>query len=575
MWLSKFTIHSLKLKSIEHSALLRSIVKGDNFISIQIRKRSTIKTMETQEPILKIPQGLIKGLKRKTIYDHDFYSFEGIPYAQPPLGELRFKAPVPAGNWTDVRDCRESDLKPLQKNHLGVAEGTEDCLYLNVFAKQLQPKEKLPVMVWIYGGAFNTGSGIRTKYSPDYFMQKNVILVTFNYRLSSLGFLSLADPSCEVPGNAGLKDQVMALKWVKDNISYFGGDEQNITLFGESAGGASVHFMAVTEQTKGLFHKAICMSGCISNPWAFSGISTDLPYRLACEKGYSGANEDKLVLEYLRKLPAEQLVLIDKLNLEAVGRGGFYAFIPSLEPYDNEGSVIRKPLEDLIKSGWGNEIPMMIGGTSFEGLVRYSQIKKKPVLEIFNAKPELYFPAEVQKKLTEEKRDLLVAKVKELHFKDTNEIMGFMDYDSYISFWEGLYRFIKSRQCSSTAPTYQYVFDFDSPTFNHHRTMFCNGDINTGVAHADDLSYIFYAYYSWKLEKDSREYLTIQRMIKMWTNFAKNSNPNCEFTKESPWQTVEESDAKKWFRISNDLKFEEMPEDFKRKLDFWVGLYDI
>ncbi|XP_065360625.1 esterase B1-like [Calliphora vicina] len=574
MWLSKFTLHSLKLKSIENIVLINSVIKSNYFICNQIRKRSTSKAMATQEKLLKIPQGLIKGLKRKTIYDHDFYSFEGIPYAQPPLGELRFKAPVAADNWSDVRDCRECDLKPLQKNHEGVAEGLEDCLYLNVFAKTLEAKEKLPVMVWIYGGAFNTGSAIRNKYSPDYFMQENVILVTFNYRLSSLGFLSMEDPSCEVPGNAGLKDQVMALKWVKDNISYFGGDEENITLFGESAGAASVHFMTVTEQTRGLFHKAICMSGCISNPWAFSGKSTELPYRLACEKGYSGANEDKLVLEYLRNMPAEQLVLIDKLNLEAVGKGGFYAFIPCLEPYDNETAVIRKPLEELIKSSWGNEIPMMIGGTSFEGLVRYSQIKKKPVLEIYNAKPELYFPAKVQKKLTKEKTELLVKQLKELHFKNTSEIMGFMDYDSFISFWEGIHLFIKSRQLSSGVPTYQYLFDFDSPTFNHHRTMFCNGDINTGVAHADDLSYIFYAYYSWKLEKDSKEYLTIQRMIKMWTNFAKSSNPNCEFTKDSPWKTVEESNVSKWLRISNDLKFEEMPEDFRKKLNFWVGLYD-
>lgn len=90
-----------------------------------------------REPVLKISQGLIKGLKRKTIYDHDFYSFEGIPYAQPPLGDLRFKAPVPASGWSDVRDCRESDLKPLQKNHQGIAEGSEDCLYLNVFAKKV------------------------------------------------------------------------------------------------------------------------------------------------------------------------------------------------------------------------------------------------------------------------------------------------------------------------------------------------------------------------------------------------------------------------------------------------------
>ena len=282
-------------------------------------------------------------------------------------------------------------------------------------------------MVWIYGGAFNTGSGIRTKYSPDYFMQENIILVTFNYRLSSLGFLSVADPACEVPGNAGLKDQVLALKWVKENISYFGGDNKNITVFGESAGGASVHYMTICEQTKGLFHKAICMSGVVKNPWAFSGPSTHWPYRLACEKGYSGPNEDKLVLDYLRKVPAEDLVLVDKLNLEAVGQGGFYAFVPCLEPYDSANGVITKPLEELTANAWGNQIPMVIGGTSFEGLVRYSQIKKKKVIDLYNNNPELYFPLELRKTLTADRTKKLVQQLKELHFKDTTDVLGFMD----------------------------------------------------------------------------------------------------------------------------------------------------
>lgn len=137
----------------------------------------------------------------------------------------------------------------------------------------------------------------------------------------------------------------------------------------------------------------------------------------------------------------------------------------------------------------------------------------------------------------------------------------------------GIHRIIKSRHSANATPTYQYLFDFDSPTFNHHRTIFCGDDIKEGVAHADDLSYIFYAYYSWKLDKNSKEYLTIQRMIKMWTAFAKTSNPNCEYTKDSPWKPVQESDVYNWLRISNELSFEQMDEKFKNKLNFWMGLY--
>lgn len=125
----------------------------------------------------------------------------------------------------------------------------------------------------------------------------------------------------------------------------------------------------------------------------------------------------------------------------------------------------------------------------------------------------------------------------------------------------------------ATAPTYQYLFDFDSPTFNHHRKMFCGTDIEKGVAHADDLAYLFYSFYSWKLERDSKEFLTIQRMIDMWTSFAEKSNPNCEHIKDTEWKPLSEANVHQWLKISNDLQFEEMPQDFKHKLQIWNSLY--
>lgn len=283
-------------------------------------------------------------------------------------------------------------------------------------------------MVWIYGGAFNTGSCVRQKYGPDYLMKENVILVTFNYRLSSLGFLSLCDPACEVPGNAGLKDQVLALKWVKENISQFGGDIHNITLFGESAGASSVNYMLATPQTEGLFQKAICMSGCILNNWAFNENATELAYSLACDKGFNGPNEDSMILKFLQKLPAEQLVQIDKLNLKASIKGGFYAFVPTREPYDTEGSVVRKNLKDLLSSSWGNNIPVMIGGTSFEGLVRYSQLKNKPqIMDLYKNNPEMFLPEEVKNKHSKEILKSLAEQLKTIHFKDSSDIINFMD----------------------------------------------------------------------------------------------------------------------------------------------------
>lgn len=133
--------------------------------------------------------GRVRGLQRKTIYDEElYYAFEGIPYAKPPLGELRFRAPQPPDSWKGVRNCTTYREKPLQRNMvMGLIEGSEDCLYLNVYAKHLQSEKPLPVMVWIYGGGFQKGEASRDIYSPDYFMKQNVVLVTISYRLGALG----------------------------------------------------------------------------------------------------------------------------------------------------------------------------------------------------------------------------------------------------------------------------------------------------------------------------------------------------------------------------------------------------
>lgn len=145
--------------------------------------------------------------------------------------------------------------------------GDEDCLYLNVFTPEKpQVGKQLPVMVWIHGGGFANGCGNQEWYGPDYLVPKGVILVSINYRLAAFGFLSFANTEC--PGNFGLKDQSLGLKWVQQNISAFGGDPNNVTIFGESAGSASVHYQVLSPLSRGLFQKAIAQSACSINPFA-------------------------------------------------------------------------------------------------------------------------------------------------------------------------------------------------------------------------------------------------------------------------------------------------------------------
>ena len=189
----------------------------------------------------------------------------GIRYAQPPINELRFKAPQLYQEQEGVYDVsKESHVVCPQQggfgppgSQLGKIQGQEDCLLLNIYVPDTifvdAPQSKLPVMVWIHGGAFKLGSNNYNRLGPQHFVTKDVIVISVNYRLGPLGFLSLG--SEEVPGNAGLRDQLMALTWVKENIENFGGDPDSVTFFGESAGSRSINFHILSPLGNGLFQR--------------------------------------------------------------------------------------------------------------------------------------------------------------------------------------------------------------------------------------------------------------------------------------------------------------------------------
>ncbi|KAK7083393.1 hypothetical protein SK128_020036, partial [Halocaridina rubra] len=190
--------------------------------------------------IIDVSQGRIVG-QVKIVANYTFHSFESIPFAKPPVGALRFKDPEPADPW--VGDLNATLAPPTCPQFIVV--GDEDCLYLNVYTPvdSLNQTESLPVMVYIHGGAFYLGGSYFFR-GVQPLVQHNVIMVTINYRLGVLGFLSTEDAAA--PGNQGLKDQTLALQWVHDNIAAFGGDPDKITIFGESAGSASVHYQLIT-----------------------------------------------------------------------------------------------------------------------------------------------------------------------------------------------------------------------------------------------------------------------------------------------------------------------------------------
>jgi len=179
--------------------------------------------------------GPVKGARKVSALGKEYLSFRGMPYMKAPLGKLRFQNAIPPTKWTEPFDATEEGPSYCMTDFMtGTNDGQENGNSINVYTKSLKPEKLRPVMIFIHGGAFSRGSSRTDLYGPDYLLEKDVILVTFNYRLGAIGFLSLEDPSLNVPGNCGLKDQVFALNWIQTNIENFGGDPKNCCIFGES-----------------------------------------------------------------------------------------------------------------------------------------------------------------------------------------------------------------------------------------------------------------------------------------------------------------------------------------------------
>ncbi|KAJ4446944.1 hypothetical protein ANN_13646, partial [Periplaneta americana] len=263
-----------------------------------------------------LPHGRLQGHRLLSRKGREIFSFQGIPYAKPPVGELRFQPPQPPEPWTGVLkatkegpDCIQRPF-PARPNSPEIV-GDEDCLYLNVYTPQLpadgEATELLPVMVWIHGGGLLGGSGSTDLYGPQYLLDKEIVLVTINYRLGPLGFLSTGDEVC--PGNNGFKDQVAALRWVRDNIAAFGGNPDSVTIFGESAGGVSVHYLVLSEASRGLFHRGISQSGTATCTWSLASQSIHKESRQTlADKLDCPTEPSSELISCLRKVDADKIV---------------------------------------------------------------------------------------------------------------------------------------------------------------------------------------------------------------------------------------------------------------------------
>lgn len=303
--------------------------------------------------------------------------FRGIPFAAPPLGELRWKSPQPVARWDGVRDatafapdCMQApfpgDEAPLRTTP------SEDCLYLNVWKPAAaQSKGPLPVLVWFYGGAFVTGGTSPAIYDGSSFARQDVIFVSFNYRLGRFGFFSHPALTAEqgAVGNFAVSDQVAALRWVKDNIAAFGGDPAKVTLIGESAGGTSVINMLTVPSARGLFRGAIVMSGGGRSLLRTATLETgeQVGISFAHREGIDGTGHASL--DALRALPAATIqgknLFADRLGEPMTYVGGYVA----------DGNVVPHPSDTLMEAGDMARVPVMIGWTSADAGLSLAQDK--------------------------------------------------------------------------------------------------------------------------------------------------------------------------------------------------------
>jgi len=489
--------------------MLPSRIKNDTAITLLAAFLFAAATASAQKPPQVRPEQIDSGrLQGVLTSDQKVIAYKGIPYASPPVGDLRWRPPQPVARWKGVlfaRDfgphCIQSGSYPDMVFH--DPGPSEDCLTLNVWAPvpaiaKPAPKHPtpLPVMVWIYGGGSTTGGTSENRQDGQFLAHRGVIVVSMNYRLGVFGFMAnpelTAESANHASGNYGLMDQTAAIAWVRRNIADFGGDPTNITIFGESAGAQAVSAQMASPLAKGLFAKAIGESGAL-----FSSFSMTLPTREQAEHDDTAWAERAFGssrLFYLRTLTADEL--LQKAMLKTTQA-------PRFQP-DIDGFFLPDSVPNIYAAGQQAHIPVLGGWNANE-----SRATGKPTAASFTAQAQKEFGANTSAFLA-----VYPASSDAEALQSANDYAG----DRFIAFstWAWLEAHVKT----GGAPVYRYFLDLGSPGDRNHT-------IAQGAFHSDDIEYIFGTL-------DSRPEMAIRPedralsnlMGEYWTNFAKTGDPN-------------------------------------------------
>ncbi|XP_049820599.1 venom carboxylesterase-6-like [Aethina tumida] len=519
-----------------------------------------------QEVFVKLPQGFIRGRVLETFNKAKYYAFQQIPYADPPIGELRFKPPTEPSMWQGVLNTTENTKICYQ---IGVEDDreNEDCLYLNVYT----PKEPvtegiLPVIVYVHGGAFIMGNSVLESTGPEFLMDYNVVVVTVQYRLGAFGFLSTQDEV--IPGNNGLKDILFALEWVKTYITLFGGNPNKVTLAGQSAGAALVGYHVISEKSEGLFRAAIMESGSALCSWAYQRYSRKYAYQLASSinNNFTADSTSEELLKFLQRVSPQE---INNAKFEGpsglqLGQGDIFA--PVIE-VKHEGAFITQFMHTRLLTGRFNRVPTLIGVNSEELIYLAGDIDGfKNQMQQYDGNISLI----VNEDYNVKSEDLIHVgnMIRNIY---TNRSFA-DDLGASIRFRSDVRYTTAIAAQAALQSRYSEVYFYE---FSYHGFLGNNIVVEGAgrVAHSEELNFLW----SNPNNKDITKYppndvITLLRMLKLWTQFATYMNPTSEeipLLQDVDWPEVSPTNFS-YLEIGEELTIKENPKKYKE----WKAIID-